>query len=165
MNSLGDGDCVSGTGPAFQFVVALVEGLVYHFFANVLHPFPPVSGEFTQCEALQAPSLPLWLHKCPGILRLSSGRNVSPPSQKPDRSSGWLLVVFEPRQGKPALKDLVKFWSDVCATPALSGYPGLLPYWVLETHRVDLPAHLCKPHVLHGLGYIVLYTMGIQNKC
>lgn len=33
--------------PASQFVAASVEGLVYHVFMNVLHPFPPVSGEFT----------------------------------------------------------------------------------------------------------------------
>lgn len=122
------GTVFQGAGPASRFVVALVERLVYHLFVNVSHTFPPVSGEFTQCEALQAPSLPPWLHKCPGILHLSSGRNISPLSEKPARSLGWLLVVFKPRQGKPALKDLLKFWSNVCATPALTGYPGLLLY-------------------------------------
>lgn len=50
----------------------------------------------------------------------SSGRNIFPLSQKPARSLAWLLVVFEPK--KPALKDLLEFWSNVFATPAQSGY-------------------------------------------
>ena len=124
---------------------------MYHLFTNALHPFPPVSGEFTSVWGVA--SLPPWLHNSPGILRLSSRRNISPPFWKQARSSGWLLVVFEPRQGKSALKNLLKFWSNVCATPALSGCPGLLLCWVLEIHRVDLPMHLCKPRVLQGLDY------------
>lgn len=58
--------------------MALVERLVYYLFVNVLYPFPLISGEFTQCEVLQDSSLPLWLHKCSGILRLTSGRNLLP---------------------------------------------------------------------------------------
>lgn len=44
-----------GAGPASTFVVALVKRPVYHLLVNV-------SGEFTQCEVLRAPSIPS-LHK------------------------------------------------------------------------------------------------------
>lgn len=48
-----------GAGPASTFVVdpfqSLVKRLVYHLLVNIL-------GEFTQCEVLQAPSIPSW-HK------------------------------------------------------------------------------------------------------
>lgn len=44
-----------GAGPASTFVAALVKRLVYNLLVNV-------SCEFTQCEVLQAPSVPS-LHK------------------------------------------------------------------------------------------------------
>lgn len=44
-----------GAGPVSTFVAVLVKRLVYHLLVNV-------SGEFTQREVLQAPSIPS-LHK------------------------------------------------------------------------------------------------------
>lgn len=71
-------------------------------------------------------------------------------SQKPVRALAWLLAVFERKQENLALKDLLAFWSNVCATPAQSEYLGCVG---AEKRTVGLPTQLCKPLVLQGLGY------------
>lgn len=52
------------------------EAGIYNLFGNISNILLHISGEFMHCEALQ--SLTPWLHKCPSIFPLSSGRSASP---------------------------------------------------------------------------------------
>lgn len=54
------------------------EAGIYNLFGNISNILLYISGEFMHCEALQVPSLTPWLHKCPSIFPLSSGRSASP---------------------------------------------------------------------------------------